>query len=183
MNLLAFDIETVPDVEAGARQYGIDAGSAAEVDQKLREIRLEEAGTDFLRHHLHQVVAISVVMRREDWVRVWFLGTLDSDERDLVSRFFEGIERYTPQLISWNGSGFDLPVLHYRAMRHTLSAPRYWAGGEDDPGFRYNSYVNRYHERHTDVMDVLSAFQPRASVGLDALAGLLGFPEIGRAHV
>jgi len=43
-----------------------------------------------------------------------------------VRRFFDGIEKYTPQLVSWNGGGFDLPVLHYRGLVHGVSAPRYW---------------------------------------------------------
>jgi predicted PolB exonuclease-like 3'-5' exonuclease len=78
--------------------------------------------------------------------------------------------------VSWNGSGFDLPVLHYRALRHGLSAPRYWETGADDQSFRWNNYLSRFHERHTDLMDVLSAYQPRATAPLDEIAQLLGLP-------
>jgi len=78
--------------------------------------------------------------------------------------------------VSWNGGGFDLPVLHYRALRHGVVAPKYWDMGEDDRDFRYNHYIGRYHLRHLDLMDLLSMYQPRASAPLDALAKLCGFP-------
>ena len=68
--------------------------------------------------------------------------------------------------MSWNGGGFDLPVLHYRALRHGIVAPRYWEAGDDDQAFRFNNYLNRYHSRHLDLMDVLSSYQARARVSL-----------------
>jgi predicted PolB exonuclease-like 3'-5' exonuclease len=78
--------------------------------------------------------------------------------------------------VSWNGGGFDLPVLHYRALKHGIEAPRYWETGDSDRDFRWNNYLNRYHSRHTDLMDVLSGYQARASASLDQVALLLGFP-------
>ena len=71
-----------------------------------------------------------------------------------MKRFFDGIERYSPTLVSWNGGGFDLPVMHYRALINGVTAPRYWETGNDDASFRYNNYLGRYHWRHTDLMDV-----------------------------
>ena len=78
--------------------------------------------------------------------------------------------------MSWNGGGFDLPVLHYRALLHGVQAPRYWETGEDDQSFRWNNYLSRYHNRHTDLMDVLAGYQPRANAPLDEVATMLGFP-------
>jgi predicted PolB exonuclease-like 3'-5' exonuclease len=57
-----------------------------------------------------------------------------------------------------------------------VQAPRYWEQGSDDPAFRYNNYLNRFHWRHIDLMDVLAGYQMRASAGLDTVASLLGFP-------
>jgi hypothetical protein len=94
----------------------------------------------------------------------------------LLSSFFKTIERYTPKLISWNGSGFDLPVLHYRTLIHGIAAPRYWDMGEDDKDFRYNNYLSRYHTRHLDLMDVLAKYNGRGNAPLDDLAKLCGFP-------
>jgi len=187
MNILAFDIETIPDVEAGRRLYGLDDLSDADVARVMAMKRREQTGeSEFLRHHLHRIAAISAVLRRGDALRIWSLGEPGSDERELIQRFFDGVEKYSPTLVSWNGCGFDLPVLHYRALRHGVPAPRYWETGAEDQSFRFNNYVNRYHERHTDLMDVLSAYQARASAPLDEIAVLLGFPgKMGRsgAHV
>jgi predicted PolB exonuclease-like 3'-5' exonuclease len=139
--------------------------------------RREQTGdSEFLRHHLHRVVTISAVLRTSDGFRVWSLGDASSDEADLIRRFFDGIDRYTPVLVSWNGSGFDLPVLHYRALKHGIVASRYWETGAEDQSFRWNNYLSRYHERHTDLMDVLSGYQPRATAPLDEVAVLLGLP-------
>ena len=176
MNVLAFDIETVPDVDAGRRIHGLDALDDKHVAEIMFQKRRQATGSDFLGHHLHRVVAIAAVLRSGDKLKVWSLGEIDADERELISRFFEGIERFTPVLVSWNGSGFDLPVLHYRALRHGIEAPRYWETGADDAGFRFNQYINRYHWRHTDLMDVLAGFQPRASAPLDQVAQLCGLP-------
>jgi hypothetical protein len=179
MNILAFDIETVPDVESARRLYDLpadlsDEGAGNILISKRRQA--SEGRTEFLPHHLHRVVAISAVLRRDDRLRVWSLGDLDSPESEIVGRFFEGIEKYTPTLVSWNGSGFDLPVLHYRALRHGIVAPRYWENGDDDQSFRWNNYLSRFHYRHTDLMDILSGYQGRAAAPLDDVASMLGFP-------
>jgi len=177
-NVFVFDIETVPDVDGARRLWGLTDLSDEAVAKVMAAKRQQETdgATDFLRHHLHRVVAISAVFRHDDRLSVWSLGDETSSEAELVRRFFEGIERYSPTLVSWNGGGFDLPVLHYRALLHGIAAPRYWDTGHDDPSFRFNNYLGRYHWRHLDLMDVLSGYQPRASASLDDIATLLGFP-------
>jgi len=177
MNVFVFDIETIPDTDAGRRQYELPASLGdRDVAHIMFHQRRQETGGDFLRHHLHRVVAISVALRAGDRFKVWSLGDADADERELLQRFFRGIEEFSPVLVSWNGGGFDLPVLHYRSLLHGVAAPRYWDTGDDDTSFRYNNYLNRFHHRHTDLMDVLSGYQPRASASLDGIATLLGLP-------
>ncbi len=174
--LCVFDIETVPDVETGRRLYGLGDLDDAGVAEAMFQRRRQEAGVDFLRPHLHRVAAISVLMRDEGRCRIWSLGEAGSPEAELIGRFFDGIERYTPTLVSWNGGGFDLPVLHYRALRHAIGAPRYWEVGDRDRDFRWNSYIGRFHWRHIDLMDVIAAYQPRAVAPLGEVATLLGLP-------
>lgn len=176
MPLFAFDIETVPDVEAGRRLHGLEGLSDADVARAMFQLRRQETGgSEFLPHHLQRVVAISIVMRNRDTFKVWSLGEPSAPEAELVARFFDGIERYTPDLVSWNGRGFDLPVLHYRALLHGVSAPRYWETGDSDQSFRWNNYLGRFHWRHIDLMDVLSGYAGRGAP-LDQVAQLLGFP-------
>jgi len=176
MNTLVFDIETVPDTEFARRYLELEGLDDQAVAQAMFTLRRERVGTDFLPLHQHRVVAISCAMRSRDGFRLWTLGDPDAEEAELVRRFFDGIERYSPELVSWNGSGFDLPVLHYRGLRHGIAAPRYWETGDADRDFRYNNYLSRYHWRHIDVMDVLAGFQPRAAARLDEIAVLLGLP-------
>ncbi|HTQ74543.1 MAG TPA: 3'-5' exonuclease [Burkholderiales bacterium] len=175
--ILAFDIETVPDIAGLRLLNSIEAGVP---DRDVAEFAFRErrarTGHDFLPLHQHRVVAIACALRDEESFRCWALGNSDADEAELIGRFFEGIEKFTPQLVSWNGSGFDLPVLHYRSLVHGVSAPRYWEMGDEDKDFRYNNYLNRFHMRHVDLMDVLSLYQNRGQAPLDDVARLLGFP-------
>jgi predicted PolB exonuclease-like 3'-5' exonuclease len=177
MNVFVFDIETVPDTTAGRRLYGLDGLADAEVANVMFHKRRQETGEhEFLRLHLQRVVAISAVIRSGDLLKVWSLGDPDAPEEELIRRFFDGIEKFTPNLVSWNGSGFDLPVLHYRALLHGIPAPRYWETGDEDSAFRWNNYLSRFHWRHLDLMDVLAGYQARACAPLDEVSAMLGFP-------
>jgi hypothetical protein len=175
--ILAFDIETVPDIAGLRLLHGIDKGVP---DRDVAEFAFRErrarTGNDFLPLHLHRVVAVACALRDQDSFRCWSLGNAEEGEAGLIGRFFDGIEKYTPQLVSWNGGGFDLPVLHYRSLVHGVAAPRYWEMGDEDRDFRYNNYIARYHMRHVDLMDVLSAYQARSRASLESVALLLGLP-------
>ena len=112
--------------------------------------------------------------------------SLGEPEAEAIKRFYDGVEKYVPQLVSWNGGGFDLPVLNYRALVNGVSAPKFWDQGEDDRDFKWNSYLGRYHNRHLDLMDVLAMYQPRNNAPLDAVARIAGFPGkigVGGAEV
>lgn len=175
---LVFDLETIPDA-AGLRRLNPDwdAGlTDAQVIEMALAARRESHGSDFLPLHLHKVAVIGCVFRDDQGFRVKTLGKADDTEGVLLAGFFKTIERYTPRLISWNGSGFDLPVLHYRSLINAVPAPRYWDMGEDDRDFKYNNYISRYHSRHIDLMDVLAKYNGRANAPLDDLAKLCGFP-------
>jgi len=175
--VLVFDIETVPDAEGLRRVWalGPEVSEQGVIDLATQR-RRQATGSDFLPHYLHRVVAISCVLRSNDGIRVWSLGTPQDSEREIVQRFFDGIEKYTPQIVSWNGGGFDLPVLHYRALFHGIPGCCYWDTGDNNKEFRFNNYLSRFHARHTDLMDVLAGYQNRAWAPLDELARLCGFP-------
>jgi predicted PolB exonuclease-like 3'-5' exonuclease len=186
MNTLVFDIETVPDVELGRRLYDLADLSDAEVAKAMAAKQKQARQTDFLPPPQQRVVAISVLLRSRDAFKIFSLGDEQSQERELVQRFFDGLERYTPTLVSWNGSGFDLPVLAYRALRHGVNAHRYWEVGEADRDFRYNNYLSRYHWRHIDLMDVLSGYGASGRASLETVAQLIGLPGklgVGGANV
>jgi 3'-5' exonuclease len=174
---LVFDIETIPDVAGVRRLYDLESGlSDEEVAEYVFQKRRAQTGNDFLPLHLQRVIVISCVLRDDRQLRVWSLAEPESGEGQIIQRFFDGVEKLTPQLVSWNGGGFDLPVLHYRGLIHGVTAPRYWDLGEADREFKWNNYISRYHTRHLDLMDLLAMYQPRANAPLDELAKLTGFP-------
>jgi len=176
VNALVFDIETVPDVEYGRKLFNLDGLPDADVAKAMFTLQRQRSGSEFLPHEQHRIVAISCVLRSRDGLKVWSLGELDAPESELIERFYDGIDKFSPCLISWNGAGFDLPVMHYRALKAGVQAPRYWETGDEDTAFRYNNYLSRFHWRHIDLMDVLSGFQNRARASLANTASLLGLP-------
>jgi predicted PolB exonuclease-like 3'-5' exonuclease len=179
--VLVFDIESIPDIAGIRRLHQLpDELSDAEVAEFAFQQRRASVGHDFLPLHLQRVVVISCALRDARSLKVWSLAEPENGEGQIIQRFYEGIEKLTPQIVSWNGAGFDLPVLHYRGLIHGVTAPRYWEMGEGDgPGareFKWNNYISRYHSRHLDLMDLLALYQGRGNAPLDELAKLIGFP-------
>lgn len=177
MNIFVFDIETIPDSKAGRKIYNLaDDLSDADVIKVMQSKQMEKSGHDFISHYLQQIVAISVVFRHRRDLKVFTVGDETSSEKEIIQRFYAGLDKYIPQLVSWNGTGFDLPVLHYRSLLHKISAPTYWEKGDNNQSFRWNNYISRYHDRHLDLMDVLASYTGRANAPLDGVATMLGFP-------
>jgi len=176
MTVLVFDIETIPDIETGRKLYQLDGLSDEDTAKAMFALRRAKVGNDFLPHYLQKICAISLVISSNTQLKVWSLGDEDSDEKELITRFYAGIDKHTPTLVSWNGSGFDLPVLHYRSLLHGISAPTYWETGENQQNFKWNNYLSRFHYRHMDLMDLIAGYQNRAFAPLDDISSMLGFP-------
>ena len=185
--VLAFDIETIPDVAGIRRLFGLPEDLPdREVAEVAFQRRRTQTGSDFLPPQLQRVVVVSCVLRTDDGLKAFSLSEPESDEKTILQRFYDGLERLVPQLVSWNGGGFDLPVMNYRSLVHGVSAPMFWENGDENRDFRYNNYVSRYHARHCDLMDVLAMYQPRNNAPLDEVAQLAGLPGkigIGGAKV
>ncbi len=195
-NLFVFDIETVPDLDAGRRLLGLSSAPDDQVAEAMRAYHLENTAgrSDFLRQPFWKVVAISYVQATAEKAedahadrrgqvryalhRVGSGGTVDSDEAELVSGFFQYIEQSSPRLVSFNGRGFDLPVLKYRAMVHGLSAPRFYDGSN-----KWENYTQRYAEGfHTDLLESLRDFGASAAIKLDEACRTLSIPgKLGTA--
>jgi 3'-5' exonuclease len=176
--VLVFDIESIPDV-AGLRalRQDTDGLSDAEVYGQWVAERKDMGKGDFAPLHLQRILVISCVFRNSDGLRIHsFVDRDGQSEGKVVQSFFHSIEKHAPQLVSWNGSGFDLPVLHYRGLLHGVEANKYWDMGEDDREFKWNNYISRYHMRHLDLMDLLAMYSPKNNAPLDAMAKLCGFP-------
>lgn len=177
MNTFVFDIETVPDTKNGRILYHLENTNDEETAEIMLKKRQEKTSSAFLPLHLQRIVAISCVLRTEEHFRIGSLGNVNSSEEDLIEAFFKCVEKYLPILVSWNGSSFDLPILHYRALLYGVSSPSYWNIGDDgDASFRWNNYLSRYHYRHSDLMDILAGYQGRSNAPLTEIALMLGLP-------
>jgi predicted PolB exonuclease-like 3'-5' exonuclease len=174
---MVFDIETVPDAAMGRRWLGANSVcDDAEVRKRMLEMRRDQTGqsSDFLKPPFHQIVAIAAALIDEDGVvrRLGPLGKTHDREPDLLRAFFQTIESLSPRLVGWNTSGFDLPTLVYRAMRHQLAIPAFYRVGEP-----YHGYRKRYDEdSHLDLMDILSGYGASPRVSLDEAAMLISVP-------
>lgn len=161
--VIVWDLETVPDLAAASRVFGL----VGEPDDDVRA----ELGDGFPKLPLHSIVCIGalVASRRSDGWAVEALGAPHIGERseaELITAFVAKIDELQPKLVTFSGSGFDLPVLRYRAMVHSIAAP----------GLRRRQYFNRFTEDAIDLCDVLASFTPRGRAKLDELAKVFGLP-------
>lgn len=177
--ILVFDIETVADIDAARRIYPQLADlNDADTLSALTAIRTQEAGHDFMRLPLQRIVCISALYIKDGKLSLFSLTADKFSEKDILAKFFRAFSdlETLPQLISWNGSGFDIPVLIYRAMQYDLSAPWLFEEGERIKNMRFDNYVNRFHTRHLDLMDRFSQYGASRREAMDVVASLYGLP-------
>jgi predicted PolB exonuclease-like 3'-5' exonuclease len=166
-SVIVWDLETVPDLAAAARMLDLGGATEAEVRQAL--------GEGFPKRPLHKIVCIGalVASRQPEGWRIDALGAPHLGERtegELISAFVERIGQLRPQLITFNGHSFDLPVLRYRAMVNRVAAG----------GLQVRPYFHRYTDDALDLCDALGSFAPGAKVKLDEISKILrltGKPE------
>ena len=177
--ILVFDIETVADTDAARRIYPQLAElNDADTLAALTAIRIQEAGHDFMRLPLQRIVCISAFYVKDGVSKLFSLSAEHLSEKEMLRKFFRAFDNTEklPQLISWNGSGFDIPVLIYRAMQYDLSAPWLFEEGERIKNMRFDNYVNRFHTRHLDLMDRFSQYGASRREAMDVVASLYGLP-------
>jgi predicted PolB exonuclease-like 3'-5' exonuclease len=162
-SIIVWDLESIPDLLAAARMLDMSNAVEADVRQAL--------GEGFPKHPLHKIVCIGalVASRQPEGWRVDALGAPHVGERpeaDLIRSFAERVGELRPQLVTWNGHSFDLPVLRYRAMVNRVSAE----------GLQVRQYFHRYTEDALDLCDVLGSYVPGGKVKLDEVIKILGLP-------
>jgi len=184
-NLFVFDIETVPDTDAVPNLIGADATtSVAERREALDNYHLEITGgkNAFPRQPFHKVVAVSFLaaeIERSGKHETYYLkelrsgGKCESPERDLVTGFFKWVDQRRPRLVSYNGRGFDIPVLRHRAMVHGIQASAF-----HDISNKWENYTSRYaQDFHCDLQEALTDFGAASrGLKLNEICAVLGFP-------
>jgi predicted PolB exonuclease-like 3'-5' exonuclease len=160
-HVIVWDIETVPDLAGFAAANGHDG----KTDDEIRA----ELGERFPKHIYHSIICIGALIAHRDndhWV-VEALGAPhvgERTERELIAAFANRIADLEPQLVTFNGSSFDLPVLRYRAMVHKVPAI----------GLSTRPYFHRYTDDAVDLCDVFSSFSAGAKCTLHELCRVMG---------
>jgi 3'-5' exonuclease len=163
VSVIVWDLETAPDLSAFAR--------ANKLDGKTNDEIREAIGDRFPKHLYHSVICIGALIAT-DQGSYWEVEALgaphvgERTEKELIGAFVNKVDELKPQLISFNGSGFDLPVLRYRAMIHGVHAP----------GLLARPYFHRYTEDAVDLCDVLASFNPQCRASLDEICKVMGLP-------
>lgn len=115
-NILVWDIESVPDLKRFAVANDLGGKSDEEVRQEF-----VNRFPQFPKHIYHSIVCIGALVAhyeadrwKVDAIGAPYIG--ERTEKAVITAFVDRIAELKPQLVTFNGSGFDLPVLRYRAM-------------------------------------------------------------------
>lgn len=95
------------------------------------------------------------------------LGAPTFGESAILRDFVGMVGKHRPVLVSWNGRGFDLPLVIARCVRHALIAPWLWDRDFED---RYRG------TNHVDLQDAVSLRGAGRPSRMAAFACLAGFP-------
>ena len=161
--IIVWDLETVPDLQRFAAANGLVGKSDAEIHEAL--------GDKFPKHIYHSIICIGALIAQCDQAH-WVVKSLgvpnvgDRTEKELIQAFVDRIAELSPQLVTFNGNSFDLPVLRYRAMINEVSAP----------GLAARPYFYRYSEDALDLCDALSSFNSQGRATLHEISKVMGLP-------
>jgi predicted PolB exonuclease-like 3'-5' exonuclease len=175
---LIFDIETVGDGDLIQKvRYPYENLTPREAVTKYRRQLMEETGKDVLPGTFVLPVSVAIAKVAADY-RLSELTVLDAPAfrpQEIVRRFWQGWQHYDrPTLVTFNGRGYDVPIMELAAYRYGLSVPAWF--NVDSKSFEQSR--NRYnHDAHLDLQDLLTNFGAfRMSGGLNLLASLINKP-------
>ncbi len=175
--VLVLDIETLPDLDAGRALLGPDVpDDALRATLGARYARDgQDPTTAFLKPPLHKLVVLGVLRAERDAPdEPWRVsqciarGTDAFDEPTLLARLDTALS-HGPLLVGFNTSGFDVPVLRYRALATGVPMPNLL-------GLGGRQYTHRYSAAHVDLCDRLSGFRASTPPSLAEACALLGIP-------
>ncbi|WP_417849686.1 ribonuclease H-like domain-containing protein [Thalassoglobus sp.] len=178
VSYLIFDVEAVGDGDLISKvKYSSEELSGADALRKFRDELIEKTGKDVLPPTFVLPISVAVAKVSANF-RLIDLTVLDEPEfrpAVIAKGFWAGWRHYgRPTLVTFNGRGYDVPVLEYAAFRYGLSLPDWF--NLSAPA--YEQARNRYNRKaHFDMMDLFANFgATRITGGLNLLANLIGKP-------
>ncbi len=169
---LVLDTESIPDGRLLQRvKYPTETLTPEEAVLRARQEAREQSrdGSDFVPVTFHRPVAVCVLRVAADYsiLQLTCLDVPHFRPEEIVRQFWRGVDHYNrARLVTFNGRGFDLPLLELAAFDRGLPARAYFSGSR-----------NRFQGNHLDLLDFLSNFGAyRMNGGLNLLAKRLGQP-------
>jgi predicted PolB exonuclease-like 3'-5' exonuclease len=175
---LVFDTESVADAELVAKlKFGGENLAPGDAVRRYRDELMEKYESDFIPYSFQVPISVVVGKVTADF-RLEDIVVLDEPQfrpHVIAENFWRGWEAYRrPTFVSFNGRGFDLPLMELAAFRFGISVPGWFqATGKsfDQPRSRYNTTA------HIDLCELLTNFgSTRFTGGLNLAANLLGKP-------
>ena len=175
---LVFDIESAADGDLISKiRYPGEKLSPTEAIEQYRSELLEQNGKDFIPYTFQLPVSLVVATVADDYSLIDLVALDEEMSRpyEIVRLFWEGWRKNgQPQLVSFNGRGFDIPLLEVCAFRYGLSIPEWIAEKArsfEQPRNRFNSAA------HLDLHEFLTNNGASRFVGgLSLAANLIGKP-------
>ncbi|MCY3985729.1 MAG: hypothetical protein OXF23_01620 [Candidatus Dadabacteria bacterium] len=185
--ILAFDIEWVPDPSSGRAAYELpEEMTDREVIQFMwkKGGATEEEPMPFIKTVLSRIVSISMVFReslKDGTVSRLELHSIPSiptskeeySEKRIIEDFFKVLDNYRPQLVGYNTSGADIPILAQRMIRHGLCC-RYFAK-RPQKAWEGADFFVRGSDWNVDLMRCVSAWG-KGTPSLHEISVVSGIP-------
>ncbi len=175
---LVFDLESVADGALVSRlRYPGELLDPPAAIQRYRDELMAKFESDFIPYTFQYPISVAVAKISADF-RLLDVVALDEPAfrpHVITENFWRGWDRYhRPTLVSFNGRGFDLPLLELAAFRFGVSLGGWFlprGKSSDQPRNRFNLSA------HIDLMELLTNFGSSRFVGgLNLAANLLGKP-------
>ncbi|MCQ2628598.1 3'-5' exonuclease, partial [Helicobacter pylori] len=148
--LCVFDIETIPSVSLCKEHFQLKEDNALKICEYSFEKQKEKSGSEFLPLYLHEIISIAAVIGDDygQFVKVGNFGQkhenkeVFTSEKELLEDFFKYFNEKQPRLISFNGRGFDMPLLTLKALKYNLTLDAFYSQEN-----KWENYRARYSEQ------------------------------------
>lgn len=178
--LCVFDIETIPSVSLCKEHFQLEENNALKICERGFEKQKEKSGSEFLPLYLHEIISIAAVIGDDygQFVKVGNFGQKHENkedftsEKELLEDFFRYFNEKQPRLISFNGRGFDIPLLTLKALKYNLTLDAFY-----NQENKWENYRARYSEQfHLDLMDSLSHYGSVRGLNLNGVCSMMNIP-------
>ncbi len=178
--LCVFDIETIPSVSLCKEHFQLEENDALKICERSFEKQKEKSGSEFLPLYLHEIISIAAVIGDDygKFIKVGNFGQKHENredfasEKELLEDFFKYFNEKQPRLISFNGRGFDMPLLTLKALKYNLTLDAFY-----NQENKWENYRARYSEQfHLDLMDSLSHYGSVRGLNLNGVCSMMNIP-------